>query len=99
MRASLMESTFCTALLFLLFISVNLLPHNLIMSTAQLLPDSEVQILQQISTKLGIKQWDVKPRSCSPGTGLNATIDVNTLSNVTCNCAFDNGTTCHVVTM
>ncbi|KAF8035273.1 hypothetical protein BT93_C1331 [Corymbia citriodora subsp. variegata] len=63
---------------------------------AQLLPQEEVDTLNTIATKMQNKYWNVSETSCSGGTGLNVTVTSGIISNVTCNCSFNNGTVCHV---
>ncbi|KAF6173357.1 hypothetical protein GIB67_027052 [Kingdonia uniflora] len=70
-------------------------------SEAQVLPDSEVEALKQISAKMKIAIWKVDRNSCTTGSlnrTFDYTIDFNNkvLSNVTCDCSFTNGTVCHV---
>ncbi|KAL3508791.1 hypothetical protein ACH5RR_028192 [Cinchona calisaya] len=65
-------------------------------SSAQLLPEGEVQALQTISSKLRNTYWDVSRSSCSGGGGLNQTFAYNSYSNVTCDCSFIDNTVCHV---
>ncbi|KAI6687169.1 hypothetical protein NL676_023997 [Syzygium grande] len=61
---------------------------------AQLLPQDEVDTLKTIATKLQNKYWNVSETSCSGG--LNVTYAPLKISNVTCNCSFNDGTVCHV---
>ncbi|KAF8035270.1 hypothetical protein BT93_C1329 [Corymbia citriodora subsp. variegata] len=63
---------------------------------AQLLPQDEVDTLNTIATKMQNKHWNVSETSCSGGTGLNVTMASGIISNVTCNCSFNNGKVCHV---
>ncbi|KAK3424533.1 hypothetical protein EUGRSUZ_F01306 [Eucalyptus grandis] len=42
------------------------------------------------------KYWNVSETSCSGSIGLNRIFASGILSNVTCNCSFNNGTVCHV---
>lgn len=65
-------------------------------SNAQVLPADEVQTLQQIGTKLRIRQWNVKPNSCI-ADGLTQIISKDVLSNVTCDCTYNSSTICHVI--
>ncbi|KAF8024185.1 hypothetical protein BT93_F1393 [Corymbia citriodora subsp. variegata] len=46
--------------------------------------------------KMQNKYWDVNQTSCSGGTGLNVIVASEIISNVTCNCSFNNSTVCHV---
>ncbi|KAJ9183029.1 hypothetical protein P3X46_006948 [Hevea brasiliensis] len=64
-------------------------------SRAQVLPQDEVEILQTISTKLK-SPWSVTQDSCSKEEWKRIISDNNILSNVTCNCSFENGAVCHV---
>ncbi|XP_056173118.1 probable LRR receptor-like serine/threonine-protein kinase At1g53440 [Syzygium oleosum] len=63
---------------------------------AQLLPQDEVDTLKTIATKLQNKYWNVSETSCSGGIGLNVKFAPLQLSNVTCNCSFNDSTVCHV---
>ncbi|KAF8035272.1 hypothetical protein BT93_C1330 [Corymbia citriodora subsp. variegata] len=63
---------------------------------AQLLPQDEVDTLNTIATKMQNKYWNVSETSCSGGTGLNVTVASGIISNVTCNCSFNDGAVCHV---
>ncbi|KAI3769365.1 hypothetical protein L6452_00466 [Arctium lappa] len=71
-------------------------------SSAQFLPDEEVETLGLIASKLKYTGWNVATDSCTTGRGLNHTISLNNHglisigSNVTCNC---NSTVCHVTTI
>lgn len=59
-----------------------------------------VQTLQTISTKLQNTYWNISRTSCSQSQGLNNTIlSDDILSNVTCDCSFNNSTICHVTSM
>ncbi|KAL9403759.1 hypothetical protein Peur_000731 [Populus x canadensis] len=60
-----------------------------------LLPLDEVQILQNISNKLNIRNWaTINRTSCDSAQWK---INGNEIeSNVTCNCTFENGSVCHV---
>ncbi|KAL8512180.1 hypothetical protein ACS0TY_018583 [Phlomoides rotata] len=61
-------------------------------SSAQLLPDAEVQALRAISSKLHNTYWNLSPSSCT--VGFNRTFVVGDIySGVACNCST---TTCHV---
>ncbi|XP_006346646.2 probable LRR receptor-like serine/threonine-protein kinase At1g53440 [Solanum tuberosum] len=82
---------FCVLFLFLFFRSID----------AQLLPEDEVKVLQTISSKLGNRYWNVNRASCTQERDFNMT-DPNydeVFSNVKCNCSFNNGSVCHVVTI
>ncbi|XP_030460954.1 probable LRR receptor-like serine/threonine-protein kinase At1g53440 [Syzygium oleosum] len=63
---------------------------------AQLLPQDEVDTLKTIATKLQNEYWNVSETSCSGGIGLNVTLASGMISNVTCNCSFNDSTVCHV---
>ncbi|KAJ7981874.1 LRR receptor-like kinase [Quillaja saponaria] len=65
-----------------------------------LLPDDEVQALQDIAKALGKKDWDFNIDPCSkqhPWFFSNASKGPENA--VTCNCTFANGTVCHVVSI
>ncbi|XP_049398008.1 probable LRR receptor-like serine/threonine-protein kinase At1g53430 isoform X1 [Solanum stenotomum] len=81
---------FCALFLFLCFTSLN----------AQLLPEDEVKVLETISSKLQ-NRWNVSRASCMQGMGLNTTDPTyrRIVSNVTCDCSFNNSSVCHVVTI
>nr|XP_027126996.1 probable LRR receptor-like serine/threonine-protein kinase At1g53430 [Coffea arabica] len=72
---------------------------NDLRSFAQLLPEEEVQVLQTISSKLQITNWNLSRSSCSEGSGLNRTFGDGIYSNVTCNCSFSANTVCHVTSI
>ncbi|XP_024964213.1 probable LRR receptor-like serine/threonine-protein kinase At1g53430 [Cynara cardunculus var. scolymus] len=83
--------------ILILFLSASLREFG---SSAQLLPDEEVEALGLIASKLQYTGWStVAADSCSTGRGLNQTITANDRglirfgSNVTCNC---NSTVCHI---
>ncbi|KAF8391185.1 hypothetical protein HHK36_023487 [Tetracentron sinense] len=63
-------------------------------SNAQLLPEDEVQTLQEISTKLKNPYWNVTTRFCSEGSSYIKTKDI--FSNVTCDCSQNSSNVCHV---
>ncbi|KAG5107023.1 hypothetical protein JHK82_043993 [Glycine max] len=70
-------------------------------SNAQLLPQDEVKLLQAISDKVENLNWKVTQRSCNGDRGFdNRNISRDNKSqiirNVTCDCSFNNNTTCHV---
>lgn len=69
---------------------------NDLRSSAQLLPEEEVQVLQTISSKLQITYWDVSRSSCREGRGLNQTLRDGIFGNLTCDCSFSANTVCHV---
>ncbi|PIA33880.1 hypothetical protein AQUCO_03900021v1 [Aquilegia coerulea] len=79
-------------LLLLVFVFLSLFQD--FRSQAQVLPDDEVKVLQQLATKLNIREWKVNP-SCPPGQGLIARSGSST-GNVTCDCNFNKSTICHV---
>ncbi|XP_039163068.1 probable LRR receptor-like serine/threonine-protein kinase At1g53430 [Eucalyptus grandis] len=63
---------------------------------AQLLPPEEVDLLNTIAKKMQNVYWNVGETSCKGGQGLNLSLALGIMSNVTCNCSFNNGTICHV---
>ncbi|XP_057766389.1 probable LRR receptor-like serine/threonine-protein kinase At1g53440 isoform X2 [Salvia miltiorrhiza] len=68
----------------------------LLMSDAQLLPQSEVEVLQTISSKLHNTYWNYLNRSSCSG-GFNVTIwGSDVYSGIACNCSFNSSTECHV---
>ncbi|KAK3424529.1 hypothetical protein EUGRSUZ_F01303 [Eucalyptus grandis] len=46
--------------------------------------------------KMQNKYWNVNETSCIGGIGLNVTLASGIISNVTCNCSFNDSTVCHV---
>ncbi|KAH1222936.1 putative LRR receptor-like serine/threonine-protein kinase [Glycine max] len=73
-------------------------------SNAQLLPQDEVKLLQAISDKVENLNWKVTQRSCNGDRGFdNRNISRDNKSqiirNVTCDCSFNNNTTCHVTSI
>ncbi|KAK9085792.1 hypothetical protein Sjap_026203 [Stephania japonica] len=83
------------SLLLFVLLGLNWLANSA--SQAQLIPESEVQTLQTIANKLSIRQWrNVDRSSCSGGRGLNETLSKDMLSNVTCDCSFNESTVCHI---
>ncbi|KAL0406501.1 UNVERIFIED_CONTAM: putative LRR receptor-like serine/threonine-protein kinase [Sesamum latifolium] len=64
------------------------------------LHQDEVRALREIARRLGKKDWDFSKDPCS-GEG-NWTVALTRKgfeSNVTCDCSFDQSSTCHVVSM
>ncbi|XP_049397166.1 probable LRR receptor-like serine/threonine-protein kinase At1g53440 [Solanum stenotomum] len=60
-----------------------------------------VKVLETISSKLGNTRWSVSRASCMQESDFNWT-DPNykeVFSNVKCNCSFNSGSVCHVVTI
>ncbi|WOG89745.1 hypothetical protein DCAR_0208984 [Daucus carota subsp. sativus] len=58
---------------------------------------NSMQTLEAIAKKLNVKHWDVKRSSCSGGGGLSVVFNISqALSNVTCDCKFNNNSVCHV---
>ncbi|KAG5570075.1 hypothetical protein H5410_059841 [Solanum commersonii] len=59
-----------------------------------------VKVLETISSKLQ-NRWNVSRASCMQGMGLNTTDPTyrRIVSNVTCDCSFNNSSVCHVITM
>ncbi|XP_016472465.1 putative LRR receptor-like serine/threonine-protein kinase At1g53440 isoform X2 [Nicotiana tabacum] len=70
-------------------------------SVSQLLPAEEVKVLETISMKLQNTTWNVSRASCNEGRGFNVTDPAfnKILSNVTCDCSFNDSSVCHVVTI
>ncbi|XP_009772943.1 probable LRR receptor-like serine/threonine-protein kinase At1g53430 [Nicotiana sylvestris] len=70
-------------------------------SVSQLLPAEEVKVLETISMKLQNTTWNVSTASCNEGRGFNVTDPAfnEILSNVTCDCSFNDSSVCHVVTI
>ncbi|KAF9621305.1 hypothetical protein IFM89_019391 [Coptis chinensis] len=63
------------------------------------IPTDELETLQRIFTKLGIRQWNVNQNSCRTGQGFNIATpgsSSDASSNVTCDCTFNTSTICHV---
>ncbi|KAJ4808504.1 Leucine-rich repeat transmembrane protein kinase [Rhynchospora pubera] len=71
----------------------------LLSSQAQSLTTQEVEALKEIGKKLNKTDWDFSVDPCSKTNGwINATTPLIS-SNVTCDCTFDNNTTCHVISL
>ncbi|KAL5132552.1 putative LRR receptor-like serine/threonine-protein kinase [Glycine soja] len=72
-------------------------------SNAQLLPQDEVKLLQAISDKVENLNWKVTQHSCNGDRGFdnrNISRDKSQIiRNVTCDCSFNNNTTCHVTSI
>lgn len=68
---------------------------------SQLLPQEEVNFLKTISSKLENKYWNVSRASCTQERDFNMTDPTydKIISNVTCECSFNNRSICHVVTI
>ncbi|KAK4728031.1 hypothetical protein R3W88_032948 [Solanum pinnatisectum] len=86
---------FCALFLFLYLLS------TLRSVDAQLLPEDEVKVLETISSKLENRYWNASRSSCSQSSGFNMTDPTydKIISNVTCDCSFNNYSICHVVTI
>ncbi|KAI3927581.1 hypothetical protein MKX01_026514 [Papaver californicum] len=81
--------------ILLVFIVLNCLEE--FSSKAQILPQDEVEALEQISTKLKIPYWkNISQTSCNRSEDLNATISKNALSKVVCDCSYNSSTICHI---
>ncbi|KAF8413668.1 hypothetical protein HHK36_001660 [Tetracentron sinense] len=82
--------------LFLVFLVFNCFVD--FRSNAQLLPETEVRTLRRISAKLNNRCWNVTQTSCSESKGFNYSsgFDVNIVSNVTCDCSYNDFTVCHI---
>ncbi|KAK7405350.1 hypothetical protein VNO78_06598 [Psophocarpus tetragonolobus] len=67
-------------------------------TNAQLIPQDEVKVLQEILDKLQIVHWKVTNRSCVEDGGFNVKVNINDdiVRNVTCDCSFGSDTVCHV---
>ncbi|KAL6554364.1 hypothetical protein OROMI_020037 [Orobanche minor] len=69
-------------------------------SSAQLLPEDEVRVLQTISSRLRNDYWNLSRRSCTEVSGFNSTIEPGRIESiVACDCSFDNNTVCHVTSI
>ncbi|CAL5342057.1 unnamed protein product [Camellia sinensis] len=69
-------------------------------SRATLLPNDEVQALQQIANTLGKTDWNFSANPCSGEYGWATPHPVSGSENsVTCNCSFNNNTLCHIVSI
>ncbi|CAL5405972.1 unnamed protein product [Camellia sinensis] len=69
-------------------------------SRATLLPNDEVQALQQIANTLGKTDWNFSADPCSGEYGWATPHPVSGSENsVTCNCSFNNNTLCHIVSI
>ncbi|KAK1393269.1 putative LRR receptor-like serine/threonine-protein kinase [Heracleum sosnowskyi] len=63
---------------------------------SQLLPAKEVQTLRMISLGLFNRYWTLSRSSCSNPEDFNVTFTSTILSNVRCDCSFENNSVCHV---
>lgn len=65
---------------------------------AQKLPEQEVEALKGIARKLNKTDWDFSVDPCiGSGTWVNSTGFI--VSNVTCDCSFQNHTNCHIISL
>ncbi|KAF8413667.1 hypothetical protein HHK36_001659 [Tetracentron sinense] len=65
-------------------------------SHAQLIPETEVRTLQQISAKLNNGYWNVSRTSCSESTDFYQYFAKDILTNVTCDCSYNVSNVCHI---
>ncbi|XP_047962224.1 probable leucine-rich repeat receptor-like serine/threonine-protein kinase At3g14840 [Salvia hispanica] len=71
-----------------------------LVSGAAVLPSDEVESLRVIAKRLGKTDWDFSVDPCSGLSGWATPNPVRGSENaVTCNCTFDNNTTCHVTSI
>ncbi|KAL1537955.1 putative leucine-rich repeat receptor-like serine/threonine-protein kinase [Salvia divinorum] len=71
-----------------------------LVSGAAVLPSDEVESLRVVATRLGKTDWDFSVDPCSGSSGWVTKNPVRGSENaVTCNCTFDNNTTCHVTSI
>ncbi|XP_047955707.1 probable leucine-rich repeat receptor-like serine/threonine-protein kinase At3g14840 [Salvia hispanica] len=71
-----------------------------LVSRAAVLPPYEVESLRVIARRLGKVDWDFNVNPCSGSSGWATQNSTNGHENaVTCNCTFDNNTTCHVISI
>lgn len=63
-----------------------------------LFPLIVVEALREIAIKLKKKDWNFNVDPCSGSGGWVNTTGL-LISNVTCDCSFDNYTTCHVISL
>ncbi|TYJ12044.1 hypothetical protein E1A91_A11G321300v1 [Gossypium mustelinum] len=66
------------------------------------LPNAEVEALESIGKTLGKSNWNFI-ETCIQGNGRldqpSPTFNESYVDNVTCDCSFNNNTTCHVIHM
>ncbi|KAF7836623.1 putative LRR receptor-like serine/threonine-protein kinase [Senna tora] len=95
MESAISVSKLLSLFLFCCFAFNAFTPYR---SSAQLIPDHEVKILQAISSKIKNLNWKVTSRSCGGDGGFrNEIVLGNAITrNITCNCT---GTICHVTNM
>ncbi|KAL6570542.1 hypothetical protein OROGR_000092 [Orobanche gracilis] len=94
-----MASSSSTDLVRRLFL-VSVCASLIFTSSAQLLPEDEVQVLQTISSRLRNNYWNLSRRSCTEASGFNTTIEPGRIESiVACDCSFDNNTVCHVTSI
>ncbi|KAH8518778.1 hypothetical protein H0E87_000583, partial [Populus deltoides] len=95
---SLLSKTF--SVLVSGFVVLNCFAVDKFGSHAQgVLPLDEVQILQNISNKLNIRNWTTIDQTSCGSAQWSQTIDSKTESIVKCNCTFENGSVCHVTSI
>ncbi|XP_042030301.1 probable leucine-rich repeat receptor-like serine/threonine-protein kinase At3g14840 isoform X2 [Salvia splendens] len=71
-----------------------------LVSRAAVLPPHEVESLRVIARRLGKVDWDFDVNPCSGSSGWATQNSTHGHENaVTCNCTFDNNTTCHVISI
>ncbi|CAN4104461.1 unnamed protein product [Withania somnifera] len=64
------------------------------------LPQEEVNALKEIAKKLGKRNWDFKKDPCSGEGNWSTAVTVKGIeSSVTCDCTFNNNSTCHVTSI
>ncbi|XP_078176917.1 putative LRR receptor-like serine/threonine-protein kinase At1g53430 isoform X4 [Carex rostrata] len=86
---------------YFLLILLSFTSFACIRSQAQSLPKQEVEALKAIGKKLNKTDWDFSVNPCNGTNGwINGTYGSKTsISNVTCDCTFDNNSTCHVTSL
>ncbi|XP_043699674.1 probable LRR receptor-like serine/threonine-protein kinase At1g07650 isoform X2 [Telopea speciosissima] len=91
------QKLFCGALISLLALNCF---STFVSSESAKLVSSEVEALGKIAKQLGKRDWDFSVDPCSAnGNWSDAQPMVGSENFVSCNCSFNNNSTCHVVSM
>ncbi|GAA0186920.1 hypothetical protein LIER_34208 [Lithospermum erythrorhizon] len=85
----------CYIIIVYVFITLNLFLGSFY-SSAQLLPNDEVEVLRLLSSKLQIRYWTLSRTSCNDRSLNMTSVSDDIEGNVACDCRFNNYTVCHV---
>ncbi|KAK5786898.1 hypothetical protein PVK06_041547 [Gossypium arboreum] len=81
----------------LLFPSIFIVSCLTTLTNGAALPNDEVEALKTIGRTLGKIDWNFSIDPCSGGDGWLDQPTLYYVNNVTCDCSFNNNTTCHVI--